>query len=144
MVGILCIFFVVLMQLDQTKELSSFFSLSFFAPKTGSPHSMKKFRQVSSYLTTQNNLIAQHSNVGHTKFITMITPEKRKPLSGWIRSFEERLLSGRQQLLDSAVMPADDYLIPALRIASSLAHQICKAEKAVQSPTPSSNWMESM
>jgi hypothetical protein len=42
MVGILCIFFVVLMQLDQTKELFSFFSLSFFAPKTGSPHSMKK------------------------------------------------------------------------------------------------------
>jgi hypothetical protein len=37
MVGMLCIFFVVLMQLDQTNELSSFFSLSFFAPKTASP-----------------------------------------------------------------------------------------------------------
>ena len=74
----------------------------------------------------------------------MITPEKRKPLSGWIRSFEERLLSGRQQLLDSAVMPADDYLIPALRIASSLADQICKAEEAGQLPTPSSNWIDSI
>jgi hypothetical protein len=50
MVGILCIFFVVLMQLDQTKELFSFFSLSFFAPKTGSPHSMKKLPAGATFL----------------------------------------------------------------------------------------------
>jgi hypothetical protein len=44
----------------------------------------------------------------------------------------------------TAVLPADNYLIPALRIASSLADQICKAEEAGQSPTPSSDWMESI
>jgi hypothetical protein len=74
----------------------------------------------------------------------MITlPEQRKPLSEWIRSFFETL-SGREQLLDNLVLSADDYLIPALRIASSLADQICKAEEAGRSPTPSSDWINSI
>jgi hypothetical protein len=60
-------------------------------------------------------------------------------------------LSGQQQLFNghhhnhstTAALP-DDYLIPALQIASSLADQICKAEEAGYSPTPSSDWMDSI
>jgi hypothetical protein len=77
----------------------------------------------------------------------LTTPELRKPLSEWIRSFQQTLL-GQQKLLGktnstTTALP-DDYLIPALRVASSLADQICKAEEAGQSPTPSSDWMESI
>jgi hypothetical protein len=73
---------------------------------------------------------------------TMISHEQGKPLSEWICSFATLL--GQQQLLDRAVLPADDYLIPALRIAFSLADQICKAEEAGQSPVQSSGWMDSI
>jgi len=78
----------------------------------------------------------------------MITPEQVKPLSEWIRSFTTSLF-GQQQLLfgnnnsTTTALPAD-YLFPALRIASSLADQICKAQEAGQSPTPSSDWMDSI
>jgi len=78
----------------------------------------------------------------------MITREqRRKPLSEWIHSFATTF--GQQQLFDghhnstTAALP-DDYLIPRLRIASSLADQICKAQEAGQSPTPSSDWMDSI
>jgi hypothetical protein len=82
---------------------------------------------------------------------TSTTEQWCKPLSEWILSF--RTLFGEQQLLlfgghnnstnAVSVLP-DDYLIPALRIASSLADQICKAEEAGQLPTPSSNWIDSI
>jgi hypothetical protein len=43
------------------------------------------------------------------------------------------------------LLPDDDYLIAALRVAFSLADQICKAEAAGQSlPTPSTDWMDSI
>jgi len=105
---------------------------------------------------------------------TILTPEQVKPLSEWICSFatllgQQQLLDGnnnsttaewirsfatiigQQQLLfgghndsTTAALPADNYIIPALRIASSLADQICKAQGAGQSPTPSSDWMDSI
>jgi hypothetical protein len=78
--------------------------------------------------------------------------EHRKPLSEWIRSFGTSFGQQQQQLLFDghnnsttrvSALP-DAYLIPALRIASSLADQICKAEEAGQSPTPGSDWMDSI
>jgi hypothetical protein len=75
------------------------------------------------------------------------TSEQRKPLSEWARSFQPSF--GQQQLFGGHINSAttalpDDYLFPVLRIASSLADQICKAEEADQSPTLSSDWMDSI
>eukprot|EP00985_Skeletonema_marinoi_P024196 scaffold16688_cov143-Skeletonema_marinoi.AAC.4 len=39
---------------------------------------------------------------------------------------------------------SEHYLIPALRVAFSLADQICKAEEADRFPTPSSEWIDSI
>jgi chemotaxis protein CheY-P-specific phosphatase CheC len=48
------------------------------------------------------------------------------------------------QFRDTLALCSDDYLFPALRVARSLAEQICKAEEAAgQSlPAPSSNWAD--
>ena len=76
--------------------------------------------------------------------------EHRKPLSEWIHSFgtlfgqHQLLFGGHNNSTTTASALPDDYLIPALRIASSLADQICKAEEAGQSPTPGSDWMDSI
>jgi hypothetical protein len=58
-----------------------------------------------------------------------MSEQHRVPLSVWI---------------SSSSLSDDDYLIPALRAACSLADQICKAEEAGQSPTPSSDWIGSI
>ena len=77
-------------------------------------------------------------------------------LSHWIRRtlneaadhlfaapFDETLAA---QFRDTLALCSDDYLFPALRIARSLADQICKAEDEAapgQSlPAPSSNWAD--
>ena len=53
------------------------------------------------------------------------------------------------QFRDTLILCSDDYLIPALRVAWSLADQICKVEEAAAAaavdgqqslPAPSSNW----
>ena len=96
------------------------------------------------------------------KTSTTSSDHRRVPLSEWIRSsFQQTLLFGtqqqQQQLLrnnnssSAASLPAnnnydDDYLIPALRVASSLADQICKAEEAGQLllPAPSLDWVDNI
>jgi hypothetical protein len=72
---------------------------------------------------------------------TMISPEqRRKPLSEWIRSIatitigQQQLLFGGRYHSTTTALPADNYLIPALRIASSLADQICKRKRPVNRP----------
>jgi predicted ATPase len=73
---------------------------------------------------------------------TSSSKQQRKPLSEWIHSFQTfgQLFGTKQQPNEN------DYLIPALRVASSLAHQICKVEETGQSllPMPSSDWMDSI
>ena len=75
-------------------------------------------------------------------------PDLRIPISEWIiiRSFQT---FGKQQQLSSSGESAatalpDDYLIPALQIASSIADQICQAEERGQSPVPGSDWIDSI
>jgi predicted ATPase len=48
------------------------------------------------------------------------------------------------QVRDTLALCSDDYLFPALRVARSLAEQICKAEEAAgpSLPAPSSNWAD--
>jgi len=66
--------------------------------------------------------------------------EQRIPLPQWIRLFSDKRLGN-----NSAVLLPDVYnLIPALRVAFSLADQICKAEEAGQSPVQSSDWIDSI
>ena len=59
-----------------------------------------------------------------------MSEQHRVPLSVWIAS--------------TSSLPDKRYLIPALRVACSLADQICKAEEAGQSPMPSSDWIDSI
>eukprot|EP00986_Skeletonema_menzelii_P003124 scaffold916_cov129-Skeletonema_menzelii.AAC.3 len=78
----------------------------------------------------------------------------RMPLSEWIRprlfqtSFGNQQQQ-QQQLLSvesaATALPDDNYLIPALQIACSLADQICRAkEESGQSPAPGSDWIDSI
>eukprot|EP00986_Skeletonema_menzelii_P001089 scaffold293_cov148-Skeletonema_menzelii.AAC.1 len=71
------------------------------------------------------------------------------PLSEWIRPRLSQTFDNQQQQLsgESAAITAlpDDYLIPALQIAFSLANQICKAkEESGKSPLPGSDWIDSI
>eukprot|EP00986_Skeletonema_menzelii_P011742 scaffold6157_cov87-Skeletonema_menzelii.AAC.2 len=79
---------------------------------------------------------------------------QRMPLSEWIRprlfqtSFgnqqQQQQLSGESAATATA-LPDDNYLIPALQIACSLADQICRAkEESGQSPAPGSDWIDSI
>eukprot|EP00984_Skeletonema_dohrnii_P001403 scaffold447_cov112-Skeletonema_dohrnii-CCMP3373.AAC.4 len=75
------------------------------------------------------------------------TSKQRTPLSEWVRSFETLFGQQQQQLIGGRKNSTchDDYLVPALRVASSLADQICRAEEAgFQSPRPCSDWIDSI
>ena len=69
------------------------------------------------------------------------------PLTEWIHSFQTLF---DQQLLynnytTNNVSPSADDFLPALRIALSLADQICKAEEETgQTPMPTSHWIDSI
>jgi hypothetical protein len=73
----------------------------------------------------------------------------RHPLSEWVRPCSFQTTFGKQQQQQSGGSAAtalpDDYLIPALQIASSIADQICQAEKeSGRSHTPGSDWIDSI
>jgi len=75
------------------------------------------------------------------------TSKQRTPLSEWVRSFGTLFgqQQGRKNSISTVLPNPDDYLLPALRVASSLADQICKAEEAgFQSPKPCSDWIDSI
>ena len=57
------------------------------------------------------------------------------PLSEWIRSFQTFLMT----------VSSADYLMNTLRLAFSLADEICKVkDETGRSPTPSVDWMDSI
>ena len=75
--------------------------------------------------------------------------DMRMPLSEWIRpsAFQTFGNSLKQPSDGSAAtaLPDNDYLIPALQIASSIADQICQAEEeSGQSAAPGSDWIDSI
>eukprot|EP00984_Skeletonema_dohrnii_P007942 scaffold2926_cov109-Skeletonema_dohrnii-CCMP3373.AAC.14 len=65
------------------------------------------------------------------------------PLSEWIPHtlFVQQTCGGNKPKNNPS---SEHYLIPALRVAFSLADQICKAEEADRFPTPSSEWIDSI
>eukprot|EP00984_Skeletonema_dohrnii_P031143 scaffold23262_cov78-Skeletonema_dohrnii-CCMP3373.AAC.3 len=67
----------------------------------------------------------------------------RKPLSEWIRRFHN-IFGGKQQPPNSTITALpDDYLFPALQIATFLTDQICKAvEEGSRFPMPGSDWID--
>ncbi len=68
------------------------------------------------------------------------------PLSKWVRSFQTTYVNQQQQLANknNATASFTDYLLPALRLSSSLADEIRKAEESGRSLTPSFDWIDSI
>eukprot|EP00985_Skeletonema_marinoi_P001148 scaffold462_cov167-Skeletonema_marinoi.AAC.6 len=76
-------------------------------------------------------------------------------LSEWIRRtlneaanrLPPPIQSFTAEVRDTLALCSDDYLIPALRVAWSLADQLCKAEQEVTGqslPVPRTNWADSI
>eukprot|EP00985_Skeletonema_marinoi_P012744 scaffold6222_cov167-Skeletonema_marinoi.AAC.1 len=77
-------------------------------------------------------------------------------LSDWIRRtlneaanrLPPPMQSSTAEVRDTLALCSDDYLIPALRVAWSLADQMCKAEQEVTAgqslPVPRTNWADSI
>eukprot|EP00986_Skeletonema_menzelii_P011803 scaffold6193_cov139-Skeletonema_menzelii.AAC.1 len=74
--------------------------------------------------------------------------DRHLPLSEWIRPVQtlgNQQTSGGGGNDSAATALPDDYLIPALQIACSLANQICKAKEEIgKSPEPGSDWIDSI
>ncbi|KAL7495135.1 hypothetical protein ACHAWT_009264 [Skeletonema menzelii] len=75
---------------------------------------------------------------------TTNTLDLRIPLAEWIRPSQA---FGNQQSSGGRGALPDDYLLPALQIAYSLADQICKTKDEsgqLQLPTPGTDWIDSI
>ena len=79
------------------------------------------------------------------------SPDLSIPLSEWIRPFQtfgnlqQQPTGGGGHYSAATTALPDDYLLPALQIACSLADQICQAkEESGQSPAPGSDWIDSI
>ena len=73
---------------------------------------------------------------------TTSTLDLRIPLAEWIRP--SQAFGNQQSSGGSGALP-DDYLLPALQIACSLADQICKTkDESGQLPTPGTDWIDSI
>jgi len=76
------------------------------------------------------------------------TSEQGIPLSKWISSFQTFLDQHQKQLRNKTnnnhtTVSSADYLMPALRLACSLADEICKVgDETGRSPTPSFDWID--
>ncbi len=94
-------------------------------------------------LARQFSIINTHE---HKETMSGIKSEQRMPLSKWTRSFQTTYVNQQQQSVNSnnATASCADYLLPALRLACSLADEICKAEESGLSLKPSFDWIDSI